>query len=85
MHDEKKRQAMILRLKRVEGQLRGVQKMIEEDRDCREIAQQLQAIRSAVQSANQDLIQTRLAECVATGDINGNNLTEITKLFSYLD
>ena len=39
------------RLKRIEGQVRGVQKMLDEDRDCHEIVQQLSAIRSAVQGS----------------------------------
>jgi DNA-binding FrmR family transcriptional regulator len=85
MQDEKQKVALIQRLKRVEGQVRGVQRMIDEDRDCREIAQQLQAIRSAVQAANHDLIQTRLAECAASGEITGDKINEITKLFNYLD
>ncbi|MBI5290252.1 MAG: metal-sensitive transcriptional regulator, partial [Chloroflexi bacterium] len=36
------------RLRRIEGQVRGVQKMLDEDRECHEIIQQLAAIRSAV-------------------------------------
>jgi DNA-binding FrmR family transcriptional regulator len=39
------------RLKRIEGQVRGVQRMLDEDRDCHEIVQQLAAIRS-VQGAS---------------------------------
>jgi DNA-binding FrmR family transcriptional regulator len=52
------------RLARVEGQLRGVQKMIAEDRDCKDIVQQLIAIRSAVQSASLNYIQDVAAECL---------------------
>lgn len=52
------------RLARVEGQLRGVQKMIAEDRDCKDIVQQLIAIRSAVQSASLNYIQDIAAECL---------------------
>ena len=35
------------RLRRIEGQVRGVQKMVDDDRDCHEVIQQLSAIRSA--------------------------------------
>lgn len=52
------------RLARVEGQLRGVQKMIAEDRDCKDIVQQLIAIRSAVQSASLNFMQDVAAECL---------------------
>ncbi len=51
------------RLSRIEGQLRGVQKMIDENRDCREILQQLIAIRSAVQSASLNFMQDVASDC----------------------
>lgn len=49
---------------RIEGQLRGVRKMIEEDRDCKEILQQLIAIRSAVQSASLQFLQDLASDCL---------------------
>jgi len=55
---------VIHRLARVEGQLRGVQKMIEEERDCKDIVQQLIAIRSAVQSASLSYMQEVANECL---------------------
>lgn len=38
------RQAVITRLRRIEGQVRGIQKMIEEEKDCREILTQIAAV-----------------------------------------
>ena len=52
------------RLARVEGQLRGVQKMIADERDCKDIIQQLIAIRSAVQSASLSFMQNVASECL---------------------
>jgi len=52
------------RLSRIEGQLRGVQKMIDENRDCREILQQLIAIRSAVQAASLNFMQDVASDCL---------------------
>jgi len=52
------------RLKRVEGQLRGVQKMIEEDRECHEIVQQLAAVRSAVQGATLVFMKDYASDCL---------------------
>lgn len=46
--DPDKKKAMLLRLKRIEGQLRGIQRLIEEDNDCETIAQQLSAARKAL-------------------------------------
>lgn len=77
---------VIQRLARIEGQLRGVQKMIAEDRDCTAVVQQLIAIRSAVQSASLTFVQEAASECL----INVNqgedpqaqrrNLAEMIKL-----
>ncbi|MBW6466740.1 MAG: metal-sensitive transcriptional regulator [Brevefilum sp.] len=58
----------IQRLARIEGQLRGVQKMIVEDRDCKDIVQQLIAIRSAVQSASLNFVQNVASECLLDPD-----------------
>ena len=44
--------ALTTRLRRVEGQLRGIQRMIDEERDCKEILQQMAAARAALYSAN---------------------------------
>ncbi len=52
------------RLARIEGQLRGVQKMIDDDRDCREILQQLIAIRAGIQSASLNFLQEVVTECL---------------------
>ena len=55
------------RLKRLEGQVRGVQKMLEEDRECQEIVQQLAAIRSAAHQASLLLVRSYAAECLMDG------------------
>ena len=52
------------RLARIEGQLRGVQKMIDDERDCREVLQQLIAIRSGIQSASLNFLQEVAVECL---------------------
>lgn len=52
------------RLSRIEGQLRGVQKMIDEDRDCKDIVQQLVAIRASIQSASLNFMQEVANECM---------------------
>lgn len=60
------------RLARIEGQLRGVQKMIDQDRDCRDILQQLIAIRSAVQSASLSFLQNAASDCLLNLEENNN-------------
>jgi len=57
--------ALKTRLRRVEGQMRGVQKMVDDERDCQEILQQLAAIRSAVQNASEFFLRTYAKECLS--------------------
>lgn len=52
------------RLARIEGQIRGVQKMIDEERDCKAILQQLIAIRAAIQAASINFLQEIASDCV---------------------
>lgn len=52
------------RLNRIEGQIRGVQGMIKEERDCREIIQQLTAIQSALQSVSRLFLQEYATACL---------------------
>lgn len=56
------------RLRRIEGQVRGVQRMLDEDRDCHEIVQQLAAIRSAVQGASLMFMKQYASDCLMTVD-----------------
>ena len=56
------------RLKRIEGQVRGVQRMLDEDRDCHEIVQQLSAIRSAVQGASVMFMRQYASDCLMSSD-----------------
>jgi CsoR family transcriptional regulator, copper-sensing transcriptional repressor len=55
---------LVKRLKRLEGQVRGVQRMLDEQRECREILQQLAAIRSAAHQASLVLVREHAAACL---------------------
>jgi len=56
------------RLARIEGQLRGVQKMIDANRNCKDIIQQLIAIRASIQSASLSFIQDVADDCLLNLD-----------------
>ena len=51
IQDKRHKQDLVLRLKRVEGQLRGIQAMVEEGADCERVTQQLSAARRALDKA----------------------------------
>lgn len=54
---------LINRLKRIEGQVRGLQRMVEDERDCRDILTQLSSIRSALDASSDVILETYLAKC----------------------
>ena len=56
LHREQDKQALIMRLKRIEGQMRGLQRLIEEDAACESVAQQLSAARRALDKAFHSLV-----------------------------
>ncbi|KYP81916.1 metal-sensitive transcriptional regulator [Ferroacidibacillus organovorans] len=55
---------MFNRLKRVEGQIRGVLEMMEKERDCKDVVTQLSAIRSAVDKAIAAIVVDNLEKCI---------------------
>jgi DNA-binding FrmR family transcriptional regulator len=57
------REVLINRLKRIEGQTRGIQKMIENERDCEAILTQLAAVRSAVESVGALVLNNYMYFC----------------------
>ncbi len=73
------------RLRRIEGQVRGVQKMIDEDRECREILQQLAAVRSAVHQTTLLLVRSYASECLLQPDANASPEEVVDSLIGVLD
>lgn len=56
LHRDEDKKALILRLKRIEGQMRGVQRLIDENAPCESVAQQLSAARRALDKAFHSLV-----------------------------
>lgn len=67
------------RIKRMEGQLRGILKMMEDGKDCRDVVTQLSAVRSAVDRTVGVIVSSNLVECVMEAENNGSNKDEIIK------
>ncbi len=62
--DDKAYKDLINRLSRIEGQIRGVKKMVEEDRYCIDIINQVSAVSSALNSFNKVLLSAHIQSCV---------------------
>jgi DNA-binding FrmR family transcriptional regulator len=75
---------MLTRLRRIEGQARGVQRMLAEERDCMEILTQLASLRSAAYSASVTLTQHYAAQCVQDAADRGSQDDAMRNLVSIL-
>ncbi|MDE0582661.1 metal-sensitive transcriptional regulator [Planococcus sp. A6] len=67
------------RLKRIEGQLRGVIKMVEADGECRDVVTQLSAVRSAVDRTIGVIVSENLQSCVRDSLEKGENTEDVVK------
>jgi CsoR family transcriptional regulator, copper-sensing transcriptional repressor len=61
------------RLRRIEGQVRGLQRMVEEDKYCIDILTQVSAVNKALQSVALGLLDDHLAHCVAEAVAQGGD------------
>ena len=76
-------QAMLKRLARVEGQIRGLQAMILRGEQCESIAQQFSAARKALDKAYQELLACLLEEAVVDPNLdNAETLARVRKIFT---
>ena len=62
------RPALLNRLRRIEGQARGLTRMVEEERYCIDVLTQIAAVRSALDSVSLGLLDAHVRHCVANGD-----------------
>lgn len=70
-NDEEKKY-LRTRLKTIEGQVRGISKMIDDDKYCADILTQLLAINKSIKSLSNDILKSHLDSCVVDDIQNGN-------------
>ncbi len=64
VRSEEKKKQLLNRLKRIEGQIRGIQTMIEQDTYCNDILVQSAAVNAAVNAFNRELLASHIHSCV---------------------
>jgi DNA-binding FrmR family transcriptional regulator len=67
------------RLKRIEGQIKGVLKMIEQEKDCKEVVTQLSAARNAIDRTLGVIVSTNLEKCVRESVQKGESTEHLVK------
>jgi DNA-binding FrmR family transcriptional regulator len=67
------------RVKRIEGQLRGVVRMMEENKECKELITQLSAARTAIDRTIGVIVSSNLVECVQNSNESKDNTEKLVK------
>ena len=75
----------IKRLNRVEGQVRGIKKMIEEERYCIDVLQQMQAIKAALSKVEDAILKDHSNTCVASAIASGDTEEQQQKFNELVD
>jgi CsoR family transcriptional regulator, copper-sensing transcriptional repressor len=68
------------RLSRIEGQVRGLSKVVEEDRYCIDIVTQISAVRAALRRVEEEVLQDHVAHCVEHAITSGNKADQREKI-----
>src|SRR5271155_5172516 len=68
--------ANLARLKRIEGQVRGIHEMVADDRYCADVLGQLSAIQEALRAVGRELIRNHIRHCATTAIHSGGPLAE---------
>lgn len=78
-------EAVTKRLKRIEGQVRGVVKMVEDGKSCEDILIQISSVRSSLTKTGQFILEEHLNQCVIDGIRKGRATETIRKLSAALE
>ena len=77
--------SVLKRLRRIEGQVRGLARMVEDDRYCIDIVTQLSAVRAALRRAEEEILADHAAHCVENAIASGNKPDQRRKVAELID
>ena len=81
--DEAAKRQLLLRLRRIEGQVRGLQRMVEEERYCPEVMEQISAVQESLRGVGRILLRNHLRHCVA-GAIRSGDQARSRRMYDEL-
>ena len=73
------------RLKRIEGQVRGLARMVEEDRYCIDVVTQIAAVRAALRRVEEEVLRDHVAHCVERAVASGSKAEQRRKIAELMD
>jgi DNA-binding FrmR family transcriptional regulator len=84
MHGQAKT-SVLKRLQRIEGQVRGLTRMVDDDRYCIDIVTQISAARAALRRAEEEILRDHVAHCVEHAIKSGNRTEQRKKVAELMD
>ena len=72
MLDPEVKESVLLRLRRIEGQVRGLQRMVEEERYCADVVGQMASVQEALRGASRALLHNHLRHCASAAIRSGD-------------
>ena len=82
---ENTKAAVLRRFSRIEGQVRGLARMIEQDRYCIDIATQISAVRAALRRAEEEILRDHVAHCVEHAIASGDKRDQRKKISEIME
>jgi CsoR family transcriptional regulator, copper-sensing transcriptional repressor len=79
------KESALKRLQRIEGQVRGLSRMVEEDRYCIDIVTQISAARAALRKVEEGILQDHVAHCVENAISSGNKAEQRRKVAELME
>src|SRR3989442_13238802 len=76
---------VLKRLQRIEGQVRGLARMVDEDRYCIDIVTQISAVRAALRRGEEEILKDHVAHCVEHAIASGNKTEQRPKVVELMD
>ncbi len=73
------------RFNRIEGQVRGLSRMVDEDRYCIDIVTQISAVRAALRRAEEEILRDHVSHCVQHAIASGNKTDQRNKIAELMD
>ena len=77
--------SVLKRLGRIEGQVRGLSRMVEEDRYCIDVITQIAAVRAALRSVEEEVLKDHVAHCVEHAIASGNKADQRAKVAELIE
>ena len=77
--------ACLRRLNRIEGQVRGLTRMLEEDRYCIDIITQIAAVRAALRRAEEEILRDHVGHCIEEAIVTGNRAEQRRKIAELME